>query len=643
MEKRITLKSLKLTNFKGARNLTVNFSPTVTSISGRNGSGKTTVFDAFCYVLFGKDSLGRSSFGIKTVGKDGEPLWKLPHEVEATLEVDGQSITILRGWKEKWVKKRGEEDATFQGHDEMRQINGIPLSAAEMKARIEEICDEDTFKLVTNPIFFPSMKPEMQRAFLMDVVGEVSNEEVSKTDDFKDLLAQLTGKNLETFKREIAAKKQRIKKELTEIPPRIEENERNKKEVKPWREELSTAETNMAEVEKQLQDVAARSSADNEARLAVVREIQKAKENLQQARFEVREKDLSAYRTELAKYNEEVVQREFLNLEIDRLTFSLKNVERELGTLRSLRERLIGEWREIKSRRLVINEGAFVCPTCGRPLEMDDIETKTRELQENFNKQQAEALERNKANGMEVREEILLKEKELAALTTKLEESKKLVNAAVPVKPTEPNTAQAEESAASVQKWQAEVQRLEKSLQNLSSSPREDNNQILRLRKNELSVYVDELKSRKRAEENNEEISQRIAELNEEMRNLSQELAELERSEIECEKFSRARSEIIEKRVNEMFSLVKFRLFEKQINGGLNETCIITVDGVPYRDLNSAMRIHAGCDILNTIAKVKGISAPIWIDNAETLNVIPHIDSQLITLHVTDDESLQIK
>lgn len=641
--KEIRIKTLHLVNFKGVQELTVDFGKT-TQISGRNGSGKTTVFDAFCYALFGKDSLGRTNFGIKTVGADGEPLWKLPHEVECTLEVGSETVTILRGWKEKWVKKHGETESKFCGHDEVRMFNGVPMSAAEMKETIAEICNEETFRLVTSLTYFPMLKPDAQRAILLSIIGDVSNEDVADgNENFQRLLSQLSGKSLENFKREIAAKKSRLKKALDDIPPRIEENERNKKAVEPWREELATAEANLADVEKQLQDVAARATAENEKKLSAVNELQKAKENLSATRFNAQEAALAGYRKELADYNEKESEYNILKNEVSNITASISRLDKELAELSAQREMLLHEWRGIKSRELVINPDVFVCPTCGRQLEMDAIEAKALEMKGNFNAQKVQALEENKRKGLQVRDNTTKKDEVKKALQELLNEKQSaLAQFESLAKPVMPDTDQTIANNEEVKKAEEDVKRLEEALKNMSVKL-QDGNQMLVLRKNELTVYVDTLKARRATEKANEELSARISELNNEMRTLSQELADLERSEMECEKFSHARSEIIEKRVNDMFSLVKFRLFEKQINGGLNETCIITVNGVPYRDLNNAMRIHAGCDILNVIAKKKEIIAPVWIDNVETLNEVPHIDAQLTLLRVTEDDYLKIK
>lgn len=111
--KKITVKQITLLNFKGIRNLTVDFDERETIISGRNGSGKSTIFDAFTWLLFGKDSYDRKDFNIKTLDAGNNTIPKLPHEVTGTLSVNGEDVKLKKSYKENWVKKRGSAEETF--------------------------------------------------------------------------------------------------------------------------------------------------------------------------------------------------------------------------------------------------------------------------------------------------------------------------------------------------------------------------------------------------------------------------------------------------------------------------------------------------------------------------------------------------
>ena len=106
--------------------------------------------------------------------------------------------------------------------------------------------------------------------------------------------------------------------------------------------------------------------------------------------------------------------------------------------------------------------------------------------------------------------------------------------------------------------------------------------------------------------------------------------------------FAKERVKLVEDKINSMFTMVKFKMFDTQINGGVVETCEAVVDGVPYSTQNNAMVINIGIDIINAICRSENISAPIFVDNSESINSILPTLSQLIRLVVTDDEQLKI-
>jgi len=113
----LKLLKLKLKNFKGIKNLDLKANGHDLNIYGDNATGKTTILDAFMWLLFDKDSQNRSDFAIKTLTKDGEPIHHLDHEVEGTFEIDGETIEFKKVYREKWTKKRGSAVEEFSGHE----------------------------------------------------------------------------------------------------------------------------------------------------------------------------------------------------------------------------------------------------------------------------------------------------------------------------------------------------------------------------------------------------------------------------------------------------------------------------------------------------------------------------------------------
>ena len=225
MEKKAILEELTLINFKGIKNRTITFGQT-TEVRGANATGKSTINDAFTWVLFGKDARGTNDtkFGIKTVGPDGKAYEKLDHEVTAVLNVNGEKITLRRCYTEDWVKPRGSAETILKGHTTNYFYNGVPLKEGEYKAKINAIIEEELFKMITNPFYFAGLDWPVQREILLQVAGGVSYEEIAASkDEFKALLTQLSGKDLAEFKAEISARKKKLQEELDKIPTRIDE------------------------------------------------------------------------------------------------------------------------------------------------------------------------------------------------------------------------------------------------------------------------------------------------------------------------------------------------------------------------------------------------------------------------------------
>ena len=96
-------------------------------------------------------------------------------------------------------------------------------------------------------------------------------------------------------------------------------------------------------------------------------------------------------------------------------------------------------------------------------------------------------------------------------------------------------------------------------------------------------------------------------------------------------------------RINGLFSYVSFSFLKEQKNGGEKLTCFCTVNGIPYPDVNAAGKLNAGLDIINAICRTKGISAPIFIDNAESVNEIIPTISQVVNLRVSTHRTLTIQ
>lgn len=638
--KSIVIRQLTLLNFKGIRNLTVDFDLNETNIFGYNGTGKTTVFDAFTWLLFGKDSKDRKDFNIKTLDANNQPIERIPHEVTACIEVNGEEINLKKCYNEVWTKKRGSAVETFNGHSVECFYNDVPCSVTEYAKRVAEICDEQVFKLITNPLYFTAQKKDYQRTMLFRLAGDVTNDDVlARYPEFESLVAMLSGKTLEELKREVQSKKRKIKDGVETIPARIDERKRDMPDTQDW----AKLEAEIAELEQQLADIDAqiadRSKSYNEAtkqKQEVARQLSEVKSAITAREYELKDKLLADYNQAKREHDNAVSRVATLNNDRKYKSLSLQRAEKELADLNAERERLLAEWRAIKGEVLVIDEDNFICPTCKRALDETDIEEKKAQMANDFNANISRKLERNKARGMEVKAAIDAKDAEIATIKNaifaidneiaQLSASKAYSN--VPVMPDVLPAINADKEIINLRNKATDLQN--QLNQEITAPATSDLSERKRAIEDNIRNNKVWLADRERIANNNK----RIAELEKEYTESQAQLAELEGVEYNIQQFSKARIEQVESRINGMFNLVKFKMFEQQINGGEIETCEATVNGVPFSDLNDAMKINAGLDIINAISRANGIVAPIFIDNRESVCEIVSGLAQIVNLIV---------
>lgn len=647
--KKIIIQKMEILNFKGVREQKIAFNDDITEIDGANGSGKTTIFDAFTWVLFGKDSKDSKKFNLKTIDENNQIIPKIPHEVTITLSVDGEVVTLCRRLNEKWTKKRGEAEETFTGNEEERLWNDVPCSVNEWNDKIQSLCSEDVFKFITNPLYFSSQKSDIQRTMLFRMAGGISDSDIANgNSDFTALLASLSGKTMEEYKKEVQAKKRRIKAEIDAIPERIDERKRGMPEQEDWKtleadKEKFTAE--VSDLNSQILDRSKAYEASYAEKMERAKKISSLNSELSALKLDISKSLLESYNKDTLLKSEIIGKVSQKEAEVERMKSALNAHKTYLHSLGERRENLIQKWKKIKDETLIIDEDAFVCPTCKRPLDVDNIEELQQQMTENFNQKKACELKANEIDGKELKALMIETEQKIKDNNSALEKATQELNdlkaqAILTKDIKKPDTAPIIESNEKYKDIRSQIAQLEE----------ENNNPIemadvsvLELRKSEILESIDIIKERlaKRVliERNNE----RISELEKQLKNQSEEYAQLERIEFTMAAFAKDKIESIEKKINGMFRFVKFKMFEQQINGGEVETCEAMVNGVPYSSLNNAMTYIAGLDIINAISHFEGISAPIIIDNAESINDFPKMDTQMILLKVTTDSILTIK
>lgn len=636
---------MQLTNFKGVRDLSIDFG-TKTDVFGDNGTGKSTIMDAFMWCLFGKDRKDRKEFAIKTYDKDGVVIPDIPHEVEVTLTVDGETIVLTKRYNETWTKRRGSAVKEMTGHEEERLYNNVPCTLKEWNSKIDAICSEQVFKLITNSRYFCSLKADQQREMLFRMAGEISDADVvAGQPNLEHLLADMTGKTLAEYKKEIQAKKRRVKTECDALPTRINERRRDIQDAEDWdalKEEKATLETKRNELDKVLisaAENAKKKMTEAKNRIQVISEMQKTilyREN------EIRSSANKDYNTKVEALDQ--IKRSIKIWENDR-----EDIQRTIDRTKSNKDAAIKEmdalrqkWYDKNAEELQINENDFVCPTCGRRYEVEEIAKRRDSIVENFNASKAHALDSITTSGLKLRDDV----KEYEERIGELEERKAKLTALILSNQTQVDSFVLGEKTDCTEAIanDEEILRLKQDIARLEEVEIvEEDTTDIKIQRDDLTRQIKELDARLAMQKVIDANIKRIGELEIELRKNSEELAMLEGVEFNIMEFSKRKADIVEGRVSSLFENVKFKLFDRQINGEEIEVCEATMDGVPYSVLNDAKQINCGIDIINAICKYEGIHAPIFVDNAESINNIIGTDSQLIRLVVSTDKQLRIQ
>ncbi|MGW6724242.1 AAA family ATPase, partial [Streptomyces sp. NPDC054995] len=293
MKKEIKLLKLELRNFKGIKHFTLDTQGENVKVFGDNATGKTTLFDAFIWLLFDKDSQNKKDFQIKTLTKENKPISGLDHEVSGLFLIDGTELSLKKVYSEKWTRKRSSAEAVFSGHTTDYFINEVPSKKKEFNDRVSSIIAEDKFKLITSPSFFnEQLKWQDRRKILLEISGDVTAEEVfSKNPSVAALESILKKRSLEEHRKVIAGKQREINKQLDAIPVRIDEVQRTVEDTSGLDEQELHDEINFLQKEVESLEEKLRSARNGEAISEKRKVILQLQNDLQEIKNDHQEKE----------------------------------------------------------------------------------------------------------------------------------------------------------------------------------------------------------------------------------------------------------------------------------------------------------------------------------------------------------------
>ncbi|OPX87764.1 MAG: chromosome segregation protein [Pelotomaculum sp. PtaB.Bin104] len=634
------LDRLTLINFKGVRDLTLELNGQDAVVLGDNGVGKTTIADAFTWLLFDKDIANKKDFEVKTLDKDNRPIPGLNHEVEGVLDLDGRKLTLRKVYVEKWTKRRGQAQAEFTGNTTDYYIDGVPKPKKEYDACIAGIADESIFKLLTSPTYFnEALHWTERRRILLEVCGDISDEGVIASDKALSKLPDiLQGRKIDDHRKVIAARRAEINKELGKIPVRIDEATRALPDISGLSEhkilaDIANLKARKAEKDHEKARIEAGGEvADRKKQLAEVEtEILRMKNDHRIAQDEKASelrKNLNLAKTEAGNKETEIAQ-------IDR---KISFYQDEIMSLDAKRDKLRIRWHEVNSQVFEFIQDT-VCPTCGQNLPAEQLTAAREKALASFNLAKSQQLETISGEGKaaKIRSEELQGEIEtLKASLAQAADELRQINVLIEgisgkIKTIQESETPITDNPIYIQKLQSKTN-IEKMIAQLQTGNQEAidrvNHEIA-----DLGLAIAEMESDAAKIKRHNDGQKRIEELKTQERTLAAEFERLEGEAFLCEQFIRAKVAMLEERINSKFKLARFKMFDQQINGGLSECCETLYDGIPYSsNLNRGHKIIVGMDIIRTLAEHFKFTAPIFADNAESVTDLPEMNAQLIRL-----------
>ena len=644
-----------MVNFQAFKDKTIEFNDSENTIQGQNATGKSTIIRAFNWLLFNKDQFGQTDFSIKPLTKTGEPEHNLDSEVTAELISGDEEIILRKVYHEKWVKPRGQSEVVFSGHEALYFFNGVPVTMREYNSKVESICPEQLFKLLTNPLYFPSLPWQEQRKLLFEICGNVSDEEIaSQHKAWIDLLNTINGhKTFDEYKREIASEKRKIKDELEKIPARIDEAQRALPQEEDWQNlnnVIASLRDQIQSIDKEITDLSSGLEKENEKCLHNQNLLNTKKRELQQLEYDLQMDSRRRYVELNGVRTLNIEKLKSLKEEKERVERSARNLEQDKQQLLNEREELLKEWHDLnKQKEVFFLEDEFVCPTCKRPLDDTDIEAKKADLTAKWNEGRAKKLDKNVNKGKEV---AVLVQQIIQTITTSNQTLTDISNGIIvledKIKTGEEELAKAWKQSENWKQLTTENEQhktLTHAISQLTLSigePKKVDISEQTAKKESIQGKLEDCLQRLNNKTFIDQGNKRIAELKKGQKDLSQKLADLEKIEYNIQGFIKAKIGAIEGKVNGMFSYVSWRMFKQLVNGESEETCEAMINGVPFSDANSGAKIHAGFDIIKVLSKHYGMTAPCFVDNSESLSEFPKTESQTIKLYVTEDETLII-
>lgn len=626
---------LTLENFKRHRRLNLQLDGRSVSIYGDNATGKTSIYDALTWLLFGKDSAGNGekNIDIKPLDVSGEVR---DHQaitaVEAEFRADGETVTLRRTYREVWTTRRGSGDPVYEGNTSDYYVDGVPQKKNAFDGKVRELVPEDLFRMLTSVSYFAAgMKWQDRRAVLFDMAGTMTDREIMEgVPKFATLLESLGKLSLADYKAKLLSQKKGLTGVRDDAPTRINECQRVLDDLRSIdfadaRKEEKALNDRLEELSGQL--IALEQDALLEKKRLELRECKLERDTLEAKNKAHRDSQRAA------GPNPEDIRRKIAGEQA-----RLDSLQALLETAKRTAQRYDREIQDSRDTYVQVNGEAFArgkCPTCGQALPFEQLQEASRKFQEKKEARLSEIIAR--ANRLKEEQQSCQENAEKTAAAVEQQkahiaglEGQLAAVGAVEI-PDLPEYAGAT----------AELGRRMEELQGEISRMAADTSKVREGVRAELSAVKDQLRFVQGViakEAVKAQAMKRVEELKADARNASEALESIEKMLYLMEEFTRHKANLVESTVNGMFRLATFRLFREQANGGLEERCDAQYDGVPFMGLNNGMKVNVGIDIINALSRYYGVTVPLFIDNAEAVTRLEECHAQVIRLVVSEND-----
>ena len=638
----IKIKRLCLENFKCHKSLKLDFMGGNASIYGDNASGKTSIYDALTWLLFGKDSQGNGekNIEIKPLDASGEVKDHLAvTAVEAALDVNGEEVTLRRTYKEVWTTKRGSSQATYDGNTSDYYVDGVPCKRNAFQDKVNELVNEDTFRMLTSVSHFASaISWQDRRAVLFKVAGVMDDAQILATNEqFTPLVESMGRLGLDDYKKKLLAEKRKFVGAKTEIPARISECQKTIEDIEGLdfagaKAEVEALNAKKEEISAQLVAMDHTGEADKKA--LEIREAQ-----LEVSKLDAENK---VYRDNQAVGSVNV---HALNIRLTALQSQLmvkkRSLETESGYITQLDTQIAASRNEwISTNSETFSSGN--CPTCGQELPLKQLQAAKDQFEADKQKRLGKILQaaNSSKDAKAMAEDRFTKaQEEVMQIETEMASLREQITAAEAAK-VEPK-----DMADYADRRKAILVRIDKLNQDLHEIMQAGKDVKDRLRQQlvVLNGKINDCMATVSKESLLDYSKQRVEQLREDAKNAAECLEAIEKMLYLIDEYSRYKTRFVEDSINGLFRIARFRLFREQANGGIEDRCDVVHDGVPYISVNNGMKINLGIDIINTLSIAYGVRVPLFVDNAESVTELEHSGSQIIRLVVSkEDKELRV-